>query len=84
MGTSFIFLSPLQISVILCLPRNTPSTRKSIVHLFESFTKVPLWHGSYLLQVHILRWVGGYRYSYITIGSGLQQELFSVQLYQLR
>ena len=47
MGASFIVLSPLQISVdppvILCLPRNTPSTRKSIVHLFESFTKVPLW-----------------------------------------
>ena len=41
------------------MPRNTPSTRKSIVHLFESFTKVPLWHGSYLLQVHILNgWVG--------------------------
>ena len=60
MGASFIFLSPLQISVILCLPRNTPSTRKSILQLFESFTKVPLWHGSYLLQVHILRWVGGW------------------------
>ena len=35
MGASFIFLSPVQISVILCLPRNTPSTRKSILHLFE-------------------------------------------------
>ena len=38
MGASFIFLSSPQISVILCLPTNTPSTRKSIVHLFESFT----------------------------------------------
>ena len=60
MAASFIFVRPLQISIVLYLPKNTLSTKKSIIHLqyLGVPSRVLLWHGCSLLQFPISGWVG--------------------------